>query len=91
MLFQYYESRQINTTRRTTQNSGVSTPGPKGNMYYGLVEEILELIYLSGCKVVLFRCKWFRTDNQCCVTKNNITSISTQNEWYKEDQYILAT
>ncbi|KAJ9566495.1 hypothetical protein OSB04_002461 [Centaurea solstitialis] len=42
-------------TRLTTQNSGVSTPGPEGNMYYGLLEEILELVYLSGCKVVLFR------------------------------------
>ncbi|KAJ9538742.1 hypothetical protein OSB04_031475 [Centaurea solstitialis] len=78
-------------TRLATQNSGVSTPGPEGNMYCGLPEEILELVYLSGCKAVLFRCKWFRTDNQCRVTKNNITSISTQNEWYKEDQYILAT
>ena len=60
-------------------------------MYYGLLEEILELVHLSGCKLLLFRCKWFKTDNQRCVTKNNITSISTQNEWYKQDQYILTT
>ncbi|KAJ9545041.1 hypothetical protein OSB04_024748 [Centaurea solstitialis] len=33
-----------------------------------------------------------RTDTQQrCVTKNNITSISTEIEWFVEDQYILAT
>lgn len=77
---------------RTTQNSGISTTGPDGTKYYGLLEEILELTYISGYRVVLFRCKWFKTDNQQrCVTKNNITSISTQTEWFKEDQFILAT
>ncbi|KAJ9535763.1 hypothetical protein OSB04_un001077 [Centaurea solstitialis] len=77
---------------RTTQNNGVSTTGPVGTKYYGLLEEILELTYISGYRVVLFRCKWFKTDTpQRCVTKNNITSISTQTEWFVEDQYILAT
>ncbi|KAK9048839.1 hypothetical protein SSX86_032194 [Deinandra increscens subsp. villosa] len=79
-------------TRRTTQNSGISTPGLEpGQTYYGVLEEILELTYMREHKVVLFRCKWFKTDNQRCVTKNNITSISTQYEWFKEDQYILTT
>jgi hypothetical protein len=79
-------------TGRTTQNSGISTPGlEQGETYYGVLEEILELTYMREHKVVLFRCKWFKTNNQHCVTKNNITSISTQYEWFKEDQYILAT
>ena len=78
--------------RRTTQNSGISTTGHDGTKYYGLLEDILELGYLGHCKVVLFRCKWFKTNNnKLCVTKNNITSISTQTEWFKNDQYILAT
>lgn len=78
--------------RRTTQNSGVSTTGPDGIKYYGLLEDILELCYIGGCKIVLFRCKWFKTNNiKLCVTKNNITSISTQTEWFTNDQYILAT
>ncbi|GJU74007.1 retrotransposon ORF1 [Tanacetum coccineum] len=78
-----------------TQNSGVSTPGENGSMFYGLLEEIMELNYLTHQKVVLFRCKWFKTNNtrstSLCVTKNNITSISTRDEWWKENQYILAT
>ena len=77
---------------RTTQNSSISTTGSDRTNYYGPLEEILELTYISGYRVVLFRCKWFKTDTQqCCVTKNNITSISTQTEWFVEDQYILAT
>ncbi|GKC55894.1 Myc-type, basic helix-loop-helix domain-containing protein [Tanacetum coccineum] len=81
--------------RLITQNSGVSTPGENGSMFYGLLEEIVELNYLTHQKVVLFRCKWFKTNNtrstSLCVTKNNITSISTRDEWWKENQYILAT
>ena len=78
--------------RRTTQNSGVSTTGDDGRKYYGQLEDILELGYLEHCKVVLFRCKWFKTNNiKNCVTKNNITSISTQTEWFTNEQYILAT
>ena len=82
--------------RLTTQCSGVSTPGADDEtMYYGVLEEILELQYLTSHTVVLFRCKWFKTNNtrstQLCVTKNNITSISTRDDWWRNQQYILAT
>nr|GEY18954.1 hypothetical protein [Tanacetum cinerariifolium] len=49
--------------RRTTQNSGICSPGPDGEMYYGQLQEILEFKYLLF-KVVLFRVKWFDTQNQ---------------------------
>ncbi|GJR70495.1 uncharacterized protein Tco_0016560 [Tanacetum coccineum] len=82
--------------RLTTQCSGVSTLGEEdGTMFYGVLEEILELQYLTSHTVVLFRCKWFKTNNtphtQLCVTKNIITSISTRDDWWKHQQYILAT
>jgi len=77
--------------QRTTQNSGVSTTDADGKPYYGVLDEILELCYLRDRKVVLFRCKWFKTDKQGCVTKDNITTINTRYEWFKEDQYLLAT
>ncbi|XP_071688992.1 uncharacterized protein [Rutidosis leptorrhynchoides] len=76
---------------RITQISGISTTGPDGSLFYGVLEEILELCYLWGHKVVLFRCKWFKTDKNGCIIKNNLTNISTQHEWYKEDPYLLAT
>ncbi|KAJ9552527.1 hypothetical protein OSB04_016572 [Centaurea solstitialis] len=79
--------------RRTTQNSGVAVPGTYGFMFYGQLEDIIEIRYLSGYSVVLFRCKWFNTDprKKRCITKNNITSISVNSEWFKSDPYILAT
>jgi hypothetical protein len=77
--------------QRTTQNSGVSTTDDNGRPYYGVLEEILELCYLRGRKVVLFRCKWFKTDKQGLVTKDNLTSINTRSDWFKDDQYLLAT
>ncbi|XP_056688246.1 uncharacterized protein [Spinacia oleracea] len=51
-----------------TQNSGVVVLGNTGdgdeNMdYYGVVTEILEIQYLGGNRIVLFRCNWqLKTD-----------------------------
>ncbi|GKG05178.1 hypothetical protein Tco_0325264, partial [Tanacetum coccineum] len=39
--------------RRTTQNSGICSPGPDGEMYYGQLQEIIEFKYLLF-KVALF-------------------------------------
>ncbi|PWA57970.1 hypothetical protein CTI12_AA361110 [Artemisia annua] len=45
--------------KRTTQNSGICSPGEKkGEMYYGQLDDILEFSY-TQFKVVLFRVKWF--------------------------------
>nr|GEX21322.1 hypothetical protein [Tanacetum cinerariifolium] len=49
--------------RHITQNSGICSPGPNEEMYYGQLQEILEFKYLLF-KVVLFRVKWFDTHNQ---------------------------
>ncbi|GJR28058.1 Myc-type, basic helix-loop-helix domain-containing protein [Tanacetum coccineum] len=83
----------------TTQCSGVSTLGLDGEMYYGQLEEILELTYIGNRKVVLFRCKWFDTINPKNLTTRNrrsyiehdITHILTDREFHKNNQYILAT
>ncbi|GJX25423.1 putative reverse transcriptase domain, aspartic peptidase domain protein [Tanacetum coccineum] len=71
--------------RRTTQNSGICSPGGKdGEMYYGQLQEILEFLYLSF-KVVLFRVKWFDTSNEGrkvkhLVLRNNMTQILTKGQ-----------
>ncbi|GKF71853.1 RNA-directed DNA polymerase, eukaryota, partial [Tanacetum coccineum] len=79
---------------RTTQNSGICSPGPDGEMYYGQLEQILEFSYLSF-KTVLFRVKWFDTSNkgriQNFVIRNNITQIKANGDAFKNDQYILTT
>ena len=43
---------------RNTQNSSISVLGIDGNMFYGILEEIIELSSLSNFSVVLFKCKW---------------------------------
>nr|GEU56831.1 hypothetical protein [Tanacetum cinerariifolium] len=69
--------------RRTTQNSGICSPGGNdGEMYYGQLQEILEFLYFSF-KAVLFRVKWFDTTNERrkskhLVLRNNMTQILTK-------------
>ncbi|PON77032.1 hypothetical protein PanWU01x14_030410, partial [Parasponia andersonii] len=48
-------------SKRNTQNYGVRVPGSDGNYFYGILEQVLELSYIKGCNVVLFRCRWFDT------------------------------
>lgn len=80
--------------RRSTQNSGISTPNPSGGMYYGQLEEIIELEYIPF-KVVLFKVKWFDTNNngriKRCTYRNNITQIMTDRVSFESEPYILAT
>ncbi|GJV63144.1 hypothetical protein Tco_1473972 [Tanacetum coccineum] len=85
---------------RTTQNNGVATPEPNGDMFYGQLEEILELTYIGNRKVVLFRCKWFDTKNppfahsdrsKRSYIKQGINHILTDKDSFRDQQYILAT
>ena len=57
------------------------------------MEDILEFKYLNGFSVILFKCKWFNTDptKKKIKTDNNITSINISSEWFKDDQFILAS
>ena len=77
--------------QRTTQNSGVSVEGENGEKYYGQLEEIIEVRYPNQYSTVLFRCKWFDTRGGRIRFENNITIISTEKEWDKEDQLIFAS
>ncbi|GKC49137.1 hypothetical protein Tco_1071882, partial [Tanacetum coccineum] len=79
--------------RRTTQNSGICSPDPDREMYYGQLQEILEFKYLLF-KVALFRVKWFGTSNKGrkvnkLVLRNNMEQINIRAEAFKDDQYIL--
>ncbi|KAK9064906.1 hypothetical protein SSX86_016288 [Deinandra increscens subsp. villosa] len=77
--------------QRTTQNSGVVSLDEDKYTYYGQLEDIIELKYLSGYSVVLFRCKWFDTANSRSFKKNHGTYIDISREAYADQPYILAT
>ncbi|GJX97750.1 pyruvate kinase [Tanacetum coccineum] len=66
--------------RTHIKNSGICSPGPDGEMYYGQLQEIIKFKYLLF-KVALFRVKWFDTSNKGrkvnkLVLRNNMTQIS---------------
>ena len=100
-LVAYYEGCIVNGVRfmstkrdskRTTQNSGIFVSGTEEFNYYGILEEIVKLTFSGAYSVTLFKCKWFNTDprRKKVIIENNITSINTSGEWYKDDPYILA-
>ena len=82
--------RDIN---RITQNSGVFVPGLNDEPFYGVLQDVVVIQYIRGCSVVLMKCKWFDTDRikKRILTYQNITSIYTGAEWYKDDPFILST
>ncbi|XP_062093425.1 uncharacterized protein LOC133799424 [Humulus lupulus] len=97
----YYEGCIVNGVRfmstkrdlkRSTQNSGVFVAGTEDFNYYGILEEVLKLTFTGSYSVTLFKCKWFNTDprRKKIIIENNITSINTSGEWYKDDPYKLA-
>nr|GFC68081.1 S-adenosyl-L-methionine-dependent methyltransferases superfamily protein [Tanacetum cinerariifolium] len=79
--------------RRITQNSGICSPGPDEEMYYGLLQEILEFKFLLF-KVVLFRVKWFDTRNQGCKVKQvdvppDIIDVVDEDDDITDDEDVL--
>lgn len=79
-----------------TQCSGVCTFGVTDIddiVYYGVLLEILELQFIRGRKVFMFRCKWYNTDPRAkrMLVENNLTSVDITSEWYKDEPFILAT
>ena len=65
--------------------------GIKDNTFYDQLEEIIELMYLRGFSVSLFRCKWFdlESSKKRVKTKKNITNINISSELVKDDHFIL--
>ncbi|GJX53620.1 hypothetical protein Tco_0281989 [Tanacetum coccineum] len=53
--------------RRTTQNSGICSPGPDGEMYYGQLQEILE--FKNNMTQIDTRAEAFKDDQYILVTQ----------------------
>ena len=52
-----FRTSNVETTRKT-QNSGVSVVTVGGNMFNGVLTDIIELNYSGNIKHVLFKCTW---------------------------------
>lgn len=44
---------------RDTQNSGVVVMGENDREYYGVLRDIIEVQYIGGNRVILFKCDWW--------------------------------
>ena len=47
---------------RKTQNNEVMVEAD-GIAYYGVLEAVVELKYTEGMSIVLFKCKWYNTED----------------------------
>lgn len=90
------ESRDRN---RCTQNSGVAVI-PEGSEdgdnveYYGMLTEILELQFLGGRRVPLFRCKWVDIFNKSRGIKTDVyglISINLKCLLKTDEPFVLAS
>ncbi|KAJ9565736.1 LOW QUALITY PROTEIN: hypothetical protein OSB04_001702 [Centaurea solstitialis] len=72
---------------RKTQNSGVMIVAD-GVTYFGVLLQVVELIYPETMPVVLFKCRWYDEEN----TKldRGLISIDTKTDCYKDSQFCLA-
>ena len=79
-----------------SQNSGVVVEGNHKDEiidFYGVISEILELDYVKGRRVVLFKCKWFNLGTKGAGVKKErkLTSINASGTWYENDPLVLAS
>ncbi|XP_060959175.1 uncharacterized protein LOC133030449 [Cannabis sativa] len=82
------EKQDIN---HKTQNSGICVPGIGGTNFYGVLEDIIEMSYLRGYNVLLFKCKWYDTRNRNIQEDGNFTSVFVRDLWCQDDPFILAS
>lgn len=68
---------------RCTKNSGICVHEPDDQIYYGVLEEILDLSYINNNSVNLFKCKWFDTqaERRRIQRYKNITNIFFKDSW----------
>ncbi|XP_026409057.1 uncharacterized protein LOC113304216 isoform X1 [Papaver somniferum] len=59
---------------------------------FGLVTNVIELVYKLGQRVVLFSCEWFNTnpDENLIEKEDNLVNICVSSKWYSDDPFVLA-
>ncbi|XP_074347315.1 uncharacterized protein LOC141686160 [Apium graveolens] len=85
-----YKFGCANSNERTSPNSGSSYKGSFENNY-GRLEEILELHYRNGHKVILFKCHWFDHTKHVKVDRNMMTTVDVRSTLNAEDVFVLAS
>ena len=61
--------------------------------FYGVLEEVIQILYATRMPVVLFKCKWFDTNlENSGSTKQDLVllSVDTSTTWYEDSPFCLA-
>lgn len=78
-----------------TQNSGVVVKGDdqsEDKDFYGVLVDIIELEYLYGNRVFLFKCDWWDISRRTGIHVDKyFTSVNVSKTWYENDPFVLAT
>ena len=93
--FTWYTKKQDN--KSTNQNSGVTLMAMSANdnlldSYYGWVEEIWELDYLSF-RVAVFKCQWINNEKKGAIRrdKDGFIIVDPNEIGFRHDPFILAS
>ncbi|WCJ29244.1 hypothetical protein M5689_010890 [Euphorbia peplus] len=84
-------------TKRLRQNSGVLVKGVMNDKtidYYGILKEIVELQYLTGKRIALFKCDWWDVDHvgrAVKVDKHGFCSVNTTRKLTTDEPFVLAS
>ncbi|XP_019229911.1 PREDICTED: uncharacterized protein LOC109210891 [Nicotiana attenuata] len=82
---------------RVKQNSGVLVRGIMNGQninYYGTLTEIVELQYLEGKRIVLFKCDWLDVDHigkGVKIDKHGFVSVNTKRKLATNEPFVLAS
>ena len=101
----YSFSTKVIDGKRTTQNSGVmveaeathfsssrdKNPKLATTTYYGVIEEIWEIIYAPHFKVPIFKCKWVHSNAVVIERQSGMISVDLNRVGYKDEPFILAS
>ncbi|XP_050211545.1 uncharacterized protein LOC126661725 [Mercurialis annua] len=78
-----------------TQNNGVSVIGEhksKEIEFYGVLTDIIDLQYVNGNHVFLFKCDWWDVgDKNGIKPDGNLVSINVSRKWYTCDSFVLSS
>nr|GMC68342.1 AC084762_14 putative transposon protein [Ipomoea batatas] len=91
----YLDGLETRFNKPDRNNDKQETHGNHGDElidFYGVLNDVIELEYIKGYRIVLFKCDWFDTRKRSCIQHDGIfTSIKVSSFWYKNDPYVLAS
>ncbi|MQL74493.1 hypothetical protein Taro_006860 [Colocasia esculenta] len=87
-----FETKSMDISR-VTQNSGVVTIGDHENIFYGVLQNIIEFQFGTMPPIVLFKCKWYdmNVGVGLLVDEFKLTSANTTRSTFEDEPFIFPS